>query len=212
MRVAADMFTGIVKATGTVKEVLPLGGDSRLLIDAGGMDLSGCSEGDSIAVAGTCLTMLQPGGGRFGADVSAETLSLTTLGSLQAGQRVNLELALTLADRLGGHLVTGHVDGVARLVSRAADGRSEQFAFEIPGGLEKYVARKGSVCIDGVSLTVNDVSGQAFAVCVIPHTLASTTLGELLPGGLVNIEIDLLARYVERLDASGETPASLQIG
>jgi riboflavin synthase len=189
-----------------------MGGDIRFLIDAGGLDLSGCSAGDSIAVSGACLTMLQPGGGSFGADVSAETLALTTLGSLQAGKRVNLELALTLVDRLGGHLVTGHVDGVARLVSRHADGRAERFGFEVPAGLEKYVARKGSVCVDGVSLTVNDVSDHAFSVCLIPHTLTSTTLDELLPGGRVNIEIDLLARYVERLGAAGEATASPEFG
>jgi len=185
-----------------VEEAATAGGDLRLRIHAGTLDLRNCRQGDSISVSGACLTMLHPGAGCFGADVSAETLAMTTLGSLRAGHRVNLELAMTLADRLGGHLVTGHVDGVARLVSRCAEGRAERFMFELPAGLEKYLARKGSVCVDGVSLTVNEAVENRFSVCLIPHTLASTTLGDLQPGGLVNVEIDLVARYVERLLAA----------
>jgi riboflavin synthase len=154
-----------------------------------------------MSVSGVCLTMLQMQPHGFSADVSAETLQVTTLGLIDAGQRVNLEPAMTLADRLGGHLVTGHVDGVAQLSGRAPDGRSERFEFELPQGLEKYVARKGSVCVDGVSLTVNDVSGCRFSVCLIPHTLNTTTLGGLKLGSRVNIEVDLIARYVERLAA-----------
>lgn len=190
-------------ATGTIEEAVLTGGDLRLRVRAGTMDLSACRQGDSISVSGACLTMLQPGAGYFCADVSAETLDKTTLGSLRKGQSVNLELALTLADRLGGHLVTGHVDGIARLVDRHADGRAERFSFELPAGLEKYLARKGSVCVDGVSLTVNEAVENTFSVCLIPHTLASTTLGSLQAGSQVNIEIDLVARYVERLLEGG---------
>jgi riboflavin synthase len=146
--------------------------------------------------------MLEPDRNSFWADVSAETLELTTLGTLEPEKHVNLELAMTLTDRLGGHLVTGHVDGMARLLSRNPDARAERFEFEVPAGLQKYVARKGSICIDGVSLTVNEVDGRRFSVCLIPHTLAVTTLGELLPDHRVNIEVDLLARYVERLSIS----------
>jgi riboflavin synthase len=143
--------------------------------------------------------MLEPGGGQFSADVSQETLSLTTLGGLQEGAAANLELALRAEDRLGGHLVTGHVDGLATLLERRPDGRAERLEFEVPGELARYVARKGSVCLDGVSLTVNSVDGRRFSVCLIPHTLEITTLGELLPGQRVNLEVDLVARYLERL-------------
>jgi riboflavin synthase len=144
---------------------------------------------------------LEPGGWRFQADVSQETLGLTTLGRLREGQAVNLELALQAQDRLGGHLVSGHVDGMATLVSRRPDARAERLEFEVPAALARYLARKGSVCLDGVSLTVNDVDGCRFGVCLIPHTLEVTTLGELRPGGLVNLEVDLVARYLERLAA-----------
>jgi riboflavin synthase len=197
------MFTGIVMSCGSVLEKTPVGGDLRLRINTGRISLEGCAEGDSIAVAGACLTMLQPSDHEFCADVSAETLALTTLGKLQAGSRVNLELALTLQDRLGGHLVSGHVDGMGTLLSRHEDGRAERFAFELPGPLARYVAAKGSVTIDGVSLTVNEVKGSTFSVCLIPHTLQVTTLGDLQPGHQVNIEVDLVARYLERLVSEG---------
>lgn len=195
------MFTGIVITTGLVREKIPVGGDVRLLIQAEDMDFGSCREGDSMSVSGVCLTMLEVQPHGFSADVSAETLHVTTLGLIKAGQSVNLEPAMTLADRLGGHLVTGHVDGVGKLSGRVPDGRSERFEFELPPGLEKYVAKKGSVCVDGVSLTVNDVSGCRFSVCLIPHTLGTTTLGGLKLGSRVNIEVDLIARYVERLAA-----------
>ena len=175
------------------------GGDVRLQIEAANFDFGSQRVGDSISVSGVCLTMLHPAGGRFEADVSAETLSLTTLGDVQPGDRVNLEPALSLSDRLGGHLVTGHVDGMATLVARTPDGRSERFEFELPASLSRYVARKGSVCVDGVSLTVNDVNANRFGVCLIPHTLEVTTLGGLSAGDRVNIEVDLIARYLERL-------------
>ena len=193
------MFTGIVMTTGLVRERTPVGGDIQLYIEADNMDFGSCREGDSVSVSGACLTMLQPSGHEFRADVSAETSQLTTLGQINAGQRVNLELPLTLADRLGGHLVTGHIDGIARLTGREPDGFSERFEFELPSGLERYVARKGSICVDGVSLTVNGQDRKKFSVCLIPHTLETTTLGSLNLGDAVNIEVDLIARYVERL-------------
>jgi riboflavin synthase len=193
------MFTGIVTAVGVVREICPAGGDIRILVATDILQAAPAREGDSVAVSGVCLTMLQPGDQGFAADVSAETLGVTTLGSARAGHKLNLELAMSLADRLGGHLVTGHVDGIACLLKRESDGRAQRFDFEAPEALARYIARKGSVCIDGVSLTVNSVAGRAFSVCLIPHTLEATTLGSLAPGDQVNIEVDLIARYLEQL-------------
>ena len=193
------MFTGIIMARGTVLEATLQDGDMRLCISAGELDLDSCREGDSIAVSGACLTMLQPGSGRFFADVSAETLDKTSLGTLAVGSELNLELALTLQDRLGGHLVSGHVDGLGQLIGRRPDGRAERFDFELPQELARYVASKGSITLDGVSLTVNEVSGRQFSVCLIPHTLEVTTLGALQVGQRVNVEVDQVARYLERL-------------
>ena len=193
------MFTGIVITTGVVRDRAFIGGDVRLRIEAENIDFDRFREGDSISVSGVCLTMLDPAQHGFFADVSAETLQVTTLGMVESGARVNLEPALTLAQPLGGHLVTGHVDGIGRLSAREREARAERFEFQLPKGLEKYVAQKGSVCIDGVSLTVNSVSDRRFSVCLIPHTLEKTTLGGLEMGGKVNIEVDLIARYVERL-------------
>jgi riboflavin synthase len=186
---------------GTLVSKTNVGGDCRLVIDTGDLSLAGCSTGDSISISGACLTMLDPEQHRFTADVSQETLSLTILGKLEAGANVNLELAMGLHDRMGGHLVTGHVDGMARLVARHEDARAERFEFEVPASLAKYVARKGSVCLDGVSLTVNEVDGSHFSVCLIPHTMEITTLGQLQPGDEINLEVDLIARYLERLMA-----------
>jgi riboflavin synthase len=193
------MFTGIVMSRGSVLEAMACDGDMRLYIDSGGLDLADCREGDSISVSGVCLTMLQLEAGRFMADVSAETLNLTTLGSIKAGSSVNLELALTLQGRLGGHLVSGHVDGMGKLLGRREDGRAERFEFELPQNLARYVAAKGSITLDGVSLTVNEVKDSKFSVCLIPHTLEVTSLGSLKAGDLVNVEVDLVARYLERL-------------
>jgi riboflavin synthase len=193
------MFTGIVSAIGTVVSVEFRGGDRRLLIDAGARLLKGVKRGDSIACSGVCLTAATVRGGRFTADVSVETLTATTAGSWRAGTALNLEKALTLAQPLGGHLVSGHVDGVARLAGRAADGRSRRLRFTVPRALARYLARKGSVCVDGVSLTVNEVGASGFGVNIVPHTLRHTTLGRLQPGDPVNLEVDLLARYLERL-------------
>ena len=193
------MFTGIVDTTGLLQGKTMTGGDCRLHITCNTLSLENSRMGDSISVSGACLTMLEPDASGFFADVSQETLSLTTLGQLRHGQAINLELAMGLDARLGGHLVTGHIDGKARLVSRQEDARAERFLFEVPDRLARYIAKKGSVCIDGVSLTVNEVDGSRFSVCLIPHTLEVTTLGSLGPGDEVNLEVDLIARYIERL-------------
>ncbi len=193
------MFTGIVDTTGLLQGKTMTGGDCRLHIACSTLSLENSRMGDSISVSGACLTMLEPDASGFFADVSQETLSLTTLGQLQHGQAINLELAMGLDARLGGHLVTGHIDGKARLVSRHEDARAERFLFEVPDRLARYIAKKGSVCIDGVSLTVNEVDGSRFSVCLIPHTLEVTTLGNLGSGDEVNLEVDLIARYIERL-------------
>ena len=193
------MFTGIVETMGTLVSKTEVEGDVRLVIETGELSLAGCGTGDSISVSGACLTMLEPEERRFTADVSTETLALTIIGGLEVGDPVNLELAMGVDDRMGGHLVTGHVDGLARLVSRHEDARAERFEFEVPADLARYVARKGSVCLDGVSLTVNEVAGRKFSVCLIPHTMEITTLGRLQPGDHVNLEVDLVARYLERL-------------
>ncbi len=202
------MFTGIVTARGQLRKKTPIGGDMRLVFECSGLPLANARAGDSICVSGACLTMLEPDAESFAADISPETLALTTLGRLQEGQAVNLELAMQADDRLGGHLVSGHVDGLARLLSRHPDARAERLEFEVPPALAKYIAQKGSVCLDGVSLTVNTIDGCSFSVCLIPHTLEVTTLGDLRPGDEVNLEVDLVARYLERLAEPFVTAAS----
>jgi riboflavin synthase len=193
------VFTGIVQAIGTISALNPRQGDLELEIAPGALNLRTAKIGDSVAVSGVCLTIARLTNAGFVADVSRETLACTTLGDARAGQAVNLELALRAGEPLGGHLVAGHVDGVGRLRARHEDGRSWRFEFEIPDALARYVAPKGSVCIDGVSLTVNEVEGPRFGVNLIPHTLAVTTLGALQAGARVNVEVDVLARYLERL-------------
>ena len=193
------MFTGIIQAVGRIARLEPRGGDLRLHVDSAALDLSDVALGDSIAVSGVCLTAVALGPRGFAADVSNETLALTTLGKLGPGDPVNLEKALRLADRLGGHLVSGHVDGLGKVLAIAADGRSQRWTFELPDALARYVAAKGSVCIDGTSLTVNVVDGARFGVNLIPHTVAHTAFHARQPGDAVNIEVDLIARYVERL-------------
>ncbi len=193
------MFTGIIQAVGTVARIDARGGDARLEIAAGDLPFADVAIGDSIAVNGVCLTAVARGNDSFAADVSTETLARTSLGRLRAGSRVNLEKALALGDRLGGHLVSGHVDGLATLRAREGAGRSVQFRLAAPSTLAKYIAAKGSVCLDGVSLTVNTVAGVEFDVNIVPHTLAVTTLGEWQVGCEVNLEVDLIARYLERL-------------
>jgi len=212
------MFTGIIQSIGTLSRIEPRGGDCRLTIEAGKLPIAGLKLGDSIAVSGVCLTVVEFGSRHFSADVSKETLSRTTLGSARAGTHTNLELALLPTTRLGGHLVSGHVDGVGSVVQRREDARSVRFTIEVPQQLAKYVAEKGSICVDGVSLTVNEVSGTRFGVNIVPHTLLETTLGETLAGRRVNLEVDLLARYLERLllgeraaePGSGITPERLR--
>jgi riboflavin synthase len=198
------MFTGIVQTVGKVARIEPRGGDSRLVIEAGSFDLADVAVGDSICVSGVCLTAIALDGSCFAADVSVETLSRTTIGALQIGAGVNLEKSLRLADRLGGHLVSGHVDGIGKVVSIEPDARSQRWVFELPEGLSRYVAAKGSICIDGVSLTVNEVTGSRFGVNLIPHTIGVTTFRDTRVGNGVNIEVDLIARYVERLHSVGE--------
>jgi riboflavin synthase len=198
------MFTGIVTDLGTVREVQPLGegNDMRLVIGTSPGFLAQpapAAIGASIACSGVCLTAVQLGGDWFAVDASAETLSKTTLGGLRPGSRVNLERSLRLGDELGGHLVSGHVDGVAEVLAAVPENGSVRWRFRLPAGLARFVAEKGSIAIDGVSLTVNEVDGEVFGINVIPHTAAVTTFGTLQPGGRVNIEIDTLARYVARL-------------
>ena len=193
------MFTGIVQCTGTLARGEQRGGDLRLVIDAPALDLSGVAVGDSISVSGCCLTVVACEDATLAFDVSNETLSLTTLGALREGDAVNLEKALRLSDRLGGHLVSGHVDGIARVVSIEPDARSQRWWLEAPGDLSRYIAAKGSVCLDGVSLTVNAVDGARFSVNLIPHTVEATTFARRRPGDALNLEVDMMARYVERL-------------
>lgn len=200
------MFTGIIQCVGRMVRIEPRGGDVSLTIDTGSLDLSDVQIGDSISVSGVCLTAVTLRAKGFSADVSNETLSLTSLGKLKAGDPVNLEKALRLADRLGGHLVSGHVDGLGKVVSITPDGRSQRWLFEVPASIARYIAAKGSVCIDGTSLTVNEVAGHRFGVNLIPHTVENTAFHARRAGDVVNIEVDVIARYVERLLASGDAP------
>ena len=193
------MFTGIIQAVGSLRRREPRGGDVRLAIDTDSLDLADVALGDSIAVSGVCLTVDSLEERGFAADVSNETLSLTTLGGLVSGDAVNLEKALRLADRLGGHLVSGHVDGLGRIISITPDARSQRWTFEVPPALARYIVAKGSICIDGTSLTVNEINGQRFGVNLIPHTVEHTAFRHRRPGDAVNIEVDLVARYIERL-------------
>lgn len=199
------MFTGIVEALGRVAKIEAVGGDIRLTITTDSGYLDGVQPGDSIASNGVCLTAvaLPPGG--FVADVSVETLDATTARLWQVGTVVNLERALTPNKPLGGHMMSGHVDGVGYLADKHVDARSWRLGFEAPQAIARYIARKGSVAIDGVSLTVNAVAGTRFEVNIVPHTWEHTTLGGLAVGGKVNLEVDLIARYLERLlEARGE--------
>lgn len=193
------MFTGIVEAVGTVAATECRDGDLRLAIEAGGLALDAVRLGDSIAVNGICLTVVEFDTRRFAADVSVETLAHTTAGSWQAGTRVNLEQALTPQHHLGGHIVSGHVDGVGEVLARHGDARSERFRLRAPLALARYIASKGSITVDGTSLTVNAVDGAEFEINIVPHTLANTIIGDYRPGTRVNLEVDVIARYLERL-------------
>ena len=195
------MFTGIVTALGTVRDILPLGGsaDMRLTITTPWPDTASIPIGASIGCSGCCLTAVEIGPDWFSADASAETLDRSTLGRWRPGTRVNLERSLRLGDELGGHLVSGHVDGVGDVVSAAPEHGSTRIVFRVPTDLARFIAVKGSIAVDGVSLTVNEVANDAFGVNIIPHTAAVTSFGSLRPGDAVNLEIDMLARYVARL-------------
>ena len=201
------MFTGIIQAIGSIGRIEQRAGDVRISIHTGKLPMADVELGDSIAVSGVCLTVVAKSAHGFEADVSGETLRLTTLGKLSRNDPVNLEKALTLATRLGGHLISGHVDGLGEVVARSEDSRSVRFSFRAPDALARYIAVKGSICVDGVSLTVNAVDGATFALNIVPHTLAETTLAGFRQGRLVNLEVDLVARYLERL-LLGEQAAS----
>jgi riboflavin synthase len=193
------MFTGIIEGVGRIAMLEPRGGDVRLRVETGSLPFEAVQLGESIAVNGVCLTVIEFDALSFAADASNETLSLTTLGQLQVGAPVNLERAMRPTDRLGGHLVSGHVDGVGRVLSIAEDARAQRWRFAAPAALLKYIAKKGSICVDGVSLTVNEVDVEGFEVALIPHTVSHTAFAQTKVGDAVNLEIDLVARYVERL-------------
>lgn len=193
------MFTGLIEGVGRLAVSEPCGGDMRLRIAVGTLPFEDVALGESIAVSGVCLTVIEFDARSFAADASIETLSLTTLGGLKAGQAVNLERAMRPTDRLGGHLVSGHVDGVGHVLSVRDDARAQRWRFAAPSALLKYIAGKGSICVDGVSLTVNSVDGEGFEVALIPHTVANTAFSSTNVGDAVNLEVDLVARYVERL-------------
>lgn len=193
------MFTGIIQALGSIEHSAARGGDIRLRIDVGKLDLSCAQLGDSIAVNGVCLTAVELGDQVFCADLSRETIDKTSLGDLTSGSPVNLEPALTLNDALGGHLVSGHVDGLGRLLEMQPDARSIRYRFEVEPGLQHYIAAKGSITVDGTSLTVNGIDGNRFDVNIVPHTQQRTIFQYYRPGSRVNIEVDIIARYLERL-------------
>ena len=199
------MFTGIILAKGRVASLTERGGDLELGVDAAGLDMARIAIGDSVCVQGVCLTVTRKQDGCLFADVSRETMAKTTLGRLKVGSSVNLEPSLRAGDPLGGHLVSGHVDAVGNLRCVDQDARSWRLEFELPPSLTRFVAAKGSICLNGVSLTVNKVEGLRFDVNIIPHTHAVTTLGELRAGDEVNVEIDVVARYLEKLMTKTET-------
>jgi len=205
------MFTGIIESIGTIRALTPKGGDVRVYVQTGKLDLGDVKLGDSIAVNGVCLTVVELPGDGFWADVSRETLACSAFIDLKIGSRVNLEKALTPTTRLGGHLVSGHVDGVGEIVKREDNARAIQFTVRAPRELAKYIALKGSITVDGTSLTVNAVNGAEFELTIVPHTLVETIMADYQSGRRVNLEVDLLARYLERLllgDKAAEPTAS----
>jgi riboflavin synthase len=193
------MFTGLIEGVGTLAQRTPRGGDVRLRIGVGTLAFADAALGESVSVNGVCLTVVAFDADAFEADASNETLARTTLGGLAVGAALNLERAMRPSDRLGGHLVSGHVDGVGAVLSVHDDARAQRWRFAAPAALLKYVAEKGSICVDGVSLTVNAVDAQGFEVALIPHTIAHTAFASARVGDAVNLEVDLVARYVERL-------------
>ena len=198
------MFTGLIQDVGRIAAQHARDGDVCLQIAVGALPMDGVVPGESIAVSGVCLTVVAHDAQGFAADVSNETLARTTLGSLAVGAAVNLERALLATDRLGGHLVAGHVDGVGEVVSVSDDARSQRWRFRAPHRLLRYIAEKGSICVDGVSLTVNAVDDEGFEVNLVPHTIDHTAFAETRIGAAVNLEVDLVARYVERLISTRE--------
>ena len=199
------MFTGLIEGVGTLAARESRGGDARLRIAVGTLPFVDVAPGESVSVNGVCLTVVAFDAAVFEADASNETLSLTTLGELAVGHPLNLERAIRPTDRLGGHLVSGHVDGVGRVLSVVEDARAQRWRFAAPRALSRYIAQKGSVCVDGVSLTVNDVDDEGFEVALVPHTLAHTAFASTQVGDPVNLEVDMLARYVERLLSARES-------
>jgi riboflavin synthase len=193
------MFTGIIEAVGRVQQITPRNGDVRLTIATEKLNLSDVKLGDSIATNGICLTVVELTGQGFAADVSNETLRRTCLKTWQVGTRVNLEKALMPTSRLGGHIVSGHVDGLGEIISFKPDARSLQYQVRAPDGLAKYISEKGSITVDGISLTVNAIDGATFSLNIVPHTVQETNVGQWQTGSVVNLEVDLLARYLERL-------------
>ena len=200
---AHNMFTGIIQAIGKIADLQPKGGDMALTVNTGKLPMADVELGDSIAVNGVCLTAIALSESGFSADVSRETLSLTSLGALSKGSEVNLEKALTLQTRLGGHLVSGHVDGLGEVKSRHHDARSERFVIAAPSDISRYIATKGSITVDGVSLTVNKVNGAEFEINIVPHTIEETIISHYQVGTKVNLEVDVVARYLERLIQGG---------
>ncbi|MDH3748836.1 MAG: riboflavin synthase [Gammaproteobacteria bacterium] len=205
------MFTGIIKGKGTLRGLERRGGDVRLSVTSPDLRWSDYQVGESISVNGVCLTAVAFSGDGFEADVSVETLKVTALGPLAAGASVNLEPALRVGERLGGHLVSGHVDCVGKITAMSSDARSLRVSIEIPPEYARYVAKKGSICVDGVSLTVNEVSSNTFEMNIIPHTTDVTTFGEYAVGTVVNIEVDQIARYLERLLEQNDDGVSLEL-
>lgn len=204
------MFTGIIKAKGSIAAMQQQGGDVRMTVSSDGLPWSDFEIGESISVNGVCLTAVALHDNGFDTDVSVETLDVTALGDLTAGSNVNLEPALGVGERLGGHLVSGHVDCVGSVTSRSADARSIRLAIEIPAEYSRYIAKKGSVCVDGVSLTINEVSGNTFESNIIPHTADTTIIDGYAVGTAVNVEVDMLARYIERLLGKDDDGISLE--
>ncbi len=204
------MFTGIIKAKGSITAMQKQGGDVRMTVSSDGLPWSDFEIGESISVNGVCLTAVALNDNGFDTDVSVETLDVTALGDLTTGSDVNLEPALGVGERLGGHLVSGHVDCVGSVTSRSADARSIRLAIEIPAEYSRYIAKKGSVCVDGVSLTINEVSGNTFESNIIPHTADTTIIGGYAVGTAVNVEVDMLARYIERLLGKDDDGISLE--
>lgn len=205
------MFTGIIEATGSIAQITPKGGDVQVRVNSGKLDLTDVALGDSIATNGVCLTVVELFADGYAADVSNETIKNTGFANYRAGQQVNLEKAMLPTTRFGGHMVSGHVDSVSRVAAIYDNGRAKDIWVELPTELKKYVVKKGSITIDGISLTVNDVNESQFKLTIVPHTSSETTLDKINVGSQVNVEIDLIARYVERLIQTKDNGVSMDL-